>query len=88
MSGTKPCPMCGNENWDGSICPNCGYGRTVSVKYVTKSGEVLYSEFSTKNSYTFEHWFTDRMQREGGFFPYEGGRINCDALARIEVVGR
>lgn len=88
MSGTKPCPMCGNENWDGSICQNCGYGRTVSVKYVTKSGEVLYSEFSTKNDYTFEHWFSDRMQHDGRFFPYEGGRINCDALARIEVVER
>ena len=94
MSDTRACPICGNENWDGRRCLNCGYvpqveqADTVKVRYVTKGGDVLYTWFSTKHGCTFERWFADRMAHEGGFFPYEDGRINCDALARIEVVGR
>lgn len=92
MSDARACPICGNENWDGRCCLSCGYvhpveqADTVKVRYVTKDGEVLYTGFSPKNSYTFERWFADRIEHEGGFFPYEGGRINCNVLVRIEVV--
>ena len=27
MSDAKACPVCGNENWDGRHCMNCGEGR-------------------------------------------------------------
>lgn len=59
---------------------------TVKVRYVTKGGEVLYTRFTNEYGYSFDKFFLDRMQHEGGFFPYKGGRISADALARIEVV--
>lgn len=92
MSELKACPICGNENWGGERCLNCGHwnkverANTVKVRYVTKSGEVLYSEFSDEYGCTFERWFSNNMQHNGGFFPYKGGKINYDALTRIEVV--
>ena len=58
----------------------------MKVRYVTKGGEVLHSEFDQSHGYTFDRWFQDRMNHEGGFFPYEGGRISADALLRIEEV--
>lgn len=56
------------------------------VRYTTKSGETLYHEFDESHGYTFERFFQDRMSNEGGFFPYKGGRINCNDLLRIEEV--
>lgn len=92
MSDTRACPICGNENWDGRRCLNCGYAptvkqaNTVKVRYVTKGGEVLYTRFTNEYGYSFDKFFLDRMQHEGGFFHYKGGRISADALLRIEVV--
>lgn len=92
MSELTACPICGNESWDETSCKNCGYvcttalENTVKVRYVTKSGEVLYTRFSNEYGYTFDRFFLDRIQHEGGFFPYKGGRISADALLRIEVV--
>lgn len=92
MSELKACPICGNENWDDERCLNCGYAptvkqaNTVKVRYVTKGGEVLYTRFTNEYGYSFDRFFLDRIQHEGGFFPYKGGRISADALLRIEVV--
>lgn len=58
----------------------------MKVRYTTKGGEKLYYEFNDSCGYTFERFFQDRMYHEGGFFPYEGGRINRDELLRIEEV--
>lgn len=92
MSNARACPICGNENWDGARCLNCGHEGTMAnanitkVRYVTKSGEVLYTRFTNEYGYSFDRFFLDRIQHEGGFFPYKGGRISADALLRIEVV--
>lgn len=58
----------------------------MKVRYTTKGGEKLYCEFDESRGYTFERFFQDRMNHEGGFFPYKGGRINRDELLRIEEV--
>lgn len=54
------------------------------VRYTTKSGETLYHEFDESHGYTFARFFLDRMNHEGGFFPYKDVRISCNDLLRIE----
>lgn len=68
------------------------------IKYTTKSGDsidyALSYDFEIEGGkrryelFSFDRWFNDRLQHEGGWFPYKGGRIHADALLKVEEVRR
>ena len=70
----------------------------ICIRYTTKLGDrinhVIFLDMEADGdkwfyeNVTFEKWFSDRLQYEGGWFPYEGGRIHADALLKVEEVSR
>lgn len=55
----------------------------MNIRYITKSGEVL---FHSTDSTDFDKWVSDRLVHENGLFPHRGGYISTDAILRIDHV--
>lgn len=51
MSDTRACPICGNENWDGERCLNCGYETADALKECSKCGMSWEAVWSYDYSY-------------------------------------